>query len=107
VARSFNETGAKKMSENFLGYTAGLECWIKKRVVITKVEYSRESDGVCLRAVSGSNLEPLPHWSTKISTAEYENRPVSANSTTEAIWALRQLRLQPAALDDGEFDERE
>ncbi len=90
------------MSE-FIGYTTGLECFVPgiTGIHMIKIEYSKAADGVKLQAVSGLNLEPLARkFSATISRDAYAGRPVDPyENTEEAIWALRQVGLKPAALE--------
>ena len=87
----------------FIGYTAGLECYVPgiTGIHMIKIEYSKSADGVKLQAVSGLNLEPIARkFSAAISPEAYAGRPVDPyDNTEEAVWALRQVGLKPAALE--------
>lgn len=85
----------------FIGYTVGLECWVGQRLTIAKIEYTRLRDGsISLQPVSGHNLAQLPGGWTRVTADEFDNRPTDpANSTAEAVWALRRAGLDIAALD--------
>lgn len=94
----------------FIGYTLGLECWVKRQLTLVRVEYSRNTDGtVTLQAVSGRNLESYgPRWSTTITHQAFAARPDDpCNNVQEARWALTQLGLRPArdeARERAEYD---
>jgi hypothetical protein len=91
---------ATKQTEKFIGYTAGLECWVNDRLIMTKVEYVRIADGVVLRAVSGRDLSALPTFQVTLSEAAFVERPVSAvDKIPQALWALGKLGLKAAAND--------
>jgi hypothetical protein len=90
----------------FIGYTVGLECWINGSIKMVKCEYSRIDGGVMIRAVSGNNLGRFGGGHSKnISQETYEARPIDCyNDTIEAIWALKQIGLSPAAIgNDGDI----
>ena len=90
----------------FIGYTLGLECFVEGQPGIksVKIEYSEEGDQIKLQAVSGHNLERFgrkfgAEFGTKISRAAYDNRPADPyDDVAEAVWALAQVGLAPAAL---------
>lgn len=83
------------MSE-FIGYTAGLNCRIGERVIMTKIEYSRTGSGVRLQAVSGNNLARFSdRYSTVISEEQYAERPLDPfDSLVEAKWALASVGVR-------------
>ncbi len=87
---------------NFIGYTIGLNCRARG-VANTKVEYSRvDANTIQLQAVSGLNLGSMgPKYRATISKHAFQNRPHDAyDSSVEAIWALAQVGLRPAAMND-------
>ena len=88
------------MSE-FIGYTVGIECCVNDAIKMIKCEYSRKENGVMIHAVSGNNLGRVGGGlSRNISNDEFEARPKDAyDYTVEAIWALKQIGLSPAAID--------
>lgn len=92
---------------NFIGYTVGLECWINDAIKMVKCEYSRIDSGVMINAVSGNNLGRIGGGRSKnISQEAFETRPIdSYDNTVEAIWALKQIGLIPAALNDDDNEE--
>lgn len=85
----------------FIGYTVGLECWAREKLTLVKIEYSKgKNESVRLNAVSGHNLSSIaPKLSKVIPADTFAARPVDPyDSTVEAVWALQQLGLRPAAL---------
>lgn len=97
----------EKIMSNFIGYTVGLECWINGEVKMVKCEYSRTGGGVMIHAVSGNNMGRFGGGhSKKISQEAFETRLTDPyNDTVEAIWALKQIGLTPAALNDDDNEE--
>ena len=70
----------------FIGYTIGLEANRGYAVgKMVKIEYTRDSESVRLKAVSGRNLSAV-QGSAVISREQFENRPGS--DVEEARWAL-------------------
>ena len=77
----------------FIKYTVGLDVVTDRGSQLVKVEVMRNGNGsMFLQAVSGHNLARMP-WRKTVTAAEWENRPRSDNSSTEAVWCLRKLGL--------------
>ena len=92
---------------NFIGYTVGLECWVNDAIKIVKCEYSFIEGGVMIHAVSGNNLGRIGGGHSKnISQEAFDDRPTAYyDDTVEAIWALKQIGLTPAALNEDDSEE--